>query len=85
MLNEAFTIQRALILGLLLSIPFQICYLVTRLVFVWAFQSKATEKKPPTLPYYVPILGSALSYIADPLKFVTAYVVVTKCSSDGWR
>ncbi|KAI9876361.1 MAG: hypothetical protein M1830_006662 [Pleopsidium flavum] len=55
---------------LLLSIPFVFNYLVIWLFFHVSQWSKKAGKVPPTVPYLVPFLGSTISYLWNPLKFV---------------
>ncbi|OJD40672.1 nacht and ankyrin domain protein [Diplodia corticola] len=71
MFSEVPSLRQVVVAALLFSIPFQFSYFVTWLLFFTTVRSKASGKKPPTLPYCIPILGSVVSYVADPLKFIT--------------
>ncbi|KAB2572150.1 ZEB2-regulated ABC transporter 1 [Lasiodiplodia theobromae] len=60
-----------LVLFILFVTPFIVNYSIAWILFFTAVRSTAAGKKPPSLPYMVPLLGSVVSYVLDPLRFVT--------------
>lgn len=65
------TPREMLVLVILLATPFVVNYSIAWILFFTAVRSTAAGKKPPSLPYMVPLLGSVVSYVLDPLRFVT--------------
>lgn len=78
------TLREMVVFVILLSTPFVINYSVTWILFFTAVRSRATGKRPAALPYMVPLLGSVVSYVLDPLGFVaTAGYVAPAVSAHG--
>ena len=76
---KTFAIEHINMYGILLAIPslFAFVYALTSLLFWFKTHYKTKNKCPPTLPYAIPIVGSALTYLLNPFRFisVTLYVV----------
>lgn len=68
---QASTARQALTAGSILSLTLLIICSIRCLLFFTSIHSRATGRQPPTLPYIIPVVGSALTYITNPFKFVT--------------
>ena len=53
---------------------FMVTYLVTLLRWNLALQDDDTSKKPPMVPYWIPLLGHAISFLWDTAELATSIV-----------
>lgn len=61
--------QRAFLYVALLASPFVLVYLATWAAFVVQRSSKDAVKNPPTVPFMIPVVGSAIGFGLNPSKF----------------
>ena len=54
--------------------PFMVTYLVMLLQWEIALKNQGKIRKPPIVPYCVPLLGHALSFLWDPANLATSIV-----------
>ncbi|KAB2569107.1 5-beta-cholestane-3-alpha,7-alpha-diol 12-alpha-hydroxylase [Lasiodiplodia theobromae] len=58
----------------LISIPFQLHYLVCFIIFRYTLRSRSPGKIPPTVPTILPLLGNVLAFVWNPVEFIEAIV-----------
>jgi hypothetical protein len=61
--------QRAFLYVALLASPLLLVYIATWAAFVVQRSSKDAVKTPPTVPYTIPVVGSAIGFGLNPSKF----------------
>ena len=60
----------------ILAIPFIFNYVATWLFFKIRLLSKKVKRIPPTIPHFIPFIGSSLELGLSPLKFVNSSTYV---------
>ena len=56
---------KAYLFPLVIAMPFIVTYLITSLFSSIVFRSYRRDDKPPLAPYWVPVLGHAISFFYD--------------------
>ncbi|MCJ1270046.1 hypothetical protein MMC22_009940 [Lobaria immixta] len=69
---ESRILQAALPCGAFLAITFLSVYIATWLSFMYRRQSQDPVKVPPTVPYMIPFVGSAISLALNPARCLLA-------------
>ena len=73
--SQAILISCATIISMLLSV-----YITTGLLFVFQRRSQSPVKVPPTVPYVIPFIGSAISFALNPKRCISASRSVSVCT-----
>lgn len=78
-------LRPVLVSVLVLSIPFIFNYVATWLFFQIRHWSNEAVKNPPTIPHWIPFIGSSLDLSFNALNFVksSTYVRLTLLKSRG--
>lgn len=69
---ESWMFFAMLIFSTILIIILLSVYIATWLLFKFHWRLQGPVKVPPTVPYMIPFIGSAISFAIDPRKFISA-------------
>lgn len=77
--------QATFLCGLVLTVTFLSVYVVTWLSFVSRRRSQEPVKIPPTVPYMIPFMGSAISFALNPARCISeSRSVLSLSASRTW-